>query len=344
MATPGAGQRRYRGGASIPRTRAQLARFLDTTRGGRKNDRVNLRGIFPPVATPFTSDGEIDAEALRANLRAWLPTRLAGFVVLGSNGEAAYITDDEAERVVAMAREIVPAGRPLIAGTGRDATRAAIAACRRAAAAGADAVLVRPPTAFRTQMTADVLAAHFTAVADASPAPVILYNFGAGFGVDLPTDTIVRLAAHPNIVALKESGGNLAQIADEVALTPGDFPVVVGSAPTLYPSLLVGAAGAIVAVANVVPDLVVRLYELATTGRHGEALALQRALTPLARAVTTTWGVAGLKAAMTLAGYRGGAPRAPLRPVPSEVAGELARMLAVLRAAAGETHVAAARP
>jgi 4-hydroxy-2-oxoglutarate aldolase len=325
-----------------PLERAPI-RFLDTARGGRKNDRVNLRGIFPPVATPFTPDGEIDAGALRANLRAWLPARLAGFVMLGSNGEAAYVTDDEAERVVATAREIVPAGRPLVAGAGRDATRAAIAACRRAAAAGADAVLVRPPTAFRTQMTSDALAAHFTAVADASPVPVILYNFGAAFGVDLSTETIVRLAEHPNIAGLKESGGNLAQIAEQVALTPDEFPVVVGSAPTLYPSLLVGAAGAIVAVANVVPDLVVRLYDLATAGRHAEALALQRALTPLARAVTTTWGVPGLKAAMTLAGYRGGAPRSPLRPVPPEVAGELERMLAALAAAAGDTHVAAAR-
>lgn len=304
---------------------------------------MTLRGIFPPVATPFTADGEIDTEALCANLRAWLPTRLAGFVVLGSNGEAAYLTDDEAERIVATARAIVPAGRPLIAGAGRDATRAAIAACRRVAAAGADAVLVRPPTAFRTQMTGDALAAHFTAIADVSPVPVILYNFGAGFGVDLPTETLVRLAAHPNIAGLKESGGNLAQIADQVALTPDEFPVVVGSAPTLYPSLLVGAAGGVVAVANVVPDLVVRLYELTMAGRHDEALALQRALTPLARAVTTTWGVPALKATMTLAGYRGGAPRPPLRPVPPEVVVELERMLAALAAATGASHVAAAR-
>ena len=293
---------------------------------------MQLRGIFPPMATPFTDDGAaLDLEALKINVGRWMATGLSGIVVLGSNGEAAFVDDDEAERLVAEVRPLVPRGRLLIAGTGREATRATIAACRRAAAAGADAALVRAPGFFRTQMTAEALQRHYVAVADACPIPVILYNFAAVFGVNLPTETIARLAEHPNVVGLKESGGDVAQVADQVSSTPEAFDVVVGAAPALYPSLCVGASGGVVAVANVVPEVCVRVYELAAAGRHEDARAWQRALTPLARAVTAAHGVAGLKAAMTLAGYRGGHPRAPLAPASPATVEALGAQLAALR-------------
>jgi len=293
---------------------------------------MQLRGIFPPMATPFTDDGAaLDLEALKINVGRWMATGLSGIVVLGSNGEAAFVDDDEAEQLVAEVRPLVPRGRLLIAGTGREATRATIAACRRAAAAGADAALVRAPGFFRTQMTAEALQRHYVAVADACPIPVILYNFAAVFGVNLPTETIARLAEHPNVVGLKESGGDVAQVADQVSSTPEAFDVVVGAAPALYPSLCVGASGGVVAVANVVPEVCVRVYELAAAGRHEDARAWQRALTPLARAVTAAHGVAGLKAAMTLAGYRGGHPRAPLAPASPATVEALGAQLAALR-------------
>ncbi len=291
---------------------------------------VNFQGVIPPAATPFTAEGEIDLEAIRFNVERWMRTKLRGLLFLGSNGEAAYVDDEEAERVVATAREGVPRDRVLLAGTGRDATRATINACVRAARAGADAVLVRPPSAFKNNMTPDALVAHYTAVADASPAPVLLYNFAAAFGVNLPIDVIVRLAEHRNIIGLKESGGDLAQIGDQVSRTPDDFAIVVGSAPTMYASLCVGVDGAVVAAANVIPDLMVTLHELTTGGQHREALLLQRAITPLARGVTSQWGVPALKAAMTLAGYRGGYPRMPLQPAPPSVVEGVRRMLDAL--------------
>jgi 4-hydroxy-2-oxoglutarate aldolase len=300
---------------------------------------MQLRGIFPPMATPFTSDGDaIDVDALKHNLDRWLATGLAGFVLLGSNGEAAFIDEDEADALVAEVRDHVPAGRLVIVGTGRESTRATVNASRRAGRLGADAALVRVPGFFKTQMTAEALVRHYTAVADASPIPVVLYNFAAAFGVNLPTEAIARLAAHPNIVGLKESGGDVAQVAEQVAATPDDFSVVVGAAPALYPSLCVGARGGVVAVANVVPDACVRLYELTVAGRHEEALALQRALAPLARAVTATFGVAGLKAAMTLAGYRGGQPRSPLLSAPAAAMSALSTHLSTLRQFLEATH------
>jgi 4-hydroxy-2-oxoglutarate aldolase len=193
---------------------------------------------------------------------------------------------------------------------------------------------VLTPAAFKTHMTGDALLRHYRAVADASPVPVLLYNFPAATGVTLPPETTRHLSAHPNVAGIKESSGDVAIVGDLVASTPDGFQVVVGSAPSLYASLIVGADGGVVAVANVVPDLCVRLHTLVREGRHDEALALQRAIAPLARAVTTVYGVAGLKAAMELAGYVGGAPRSPLAPVPTEVRERLAGMLDALMAAA----------
>lgn len=148
-----------------------------------------LGGVFPPVITPFKGD-EIDLTGARQNARRWMATGLAGLVALGTNGESAYVDDDEAEALIAAIREEVPRSRLLVAGTGRDSTRGTINATRRAANAGADAVLVRTPAFFKSQMTGEVFVRHFTAVADASPVPVLLYNFPSAFGVDLSTAAI----------------------------------------------------------------------------------------------------------------------------------------------------------
>ena len=273
---------------------------------------MNIHGIFPPVTTPFDDQDSIDLGAFKANLSRLLKSGIRGVVVLGSNGEAPMLGEDEGVRLVAAAREVVPRDRLLIAGAGEESTPATIAGARRLAGAGADAVLVRTPGYFKTQLTQDVFVRHFTAVADASPVPVIMYNAAPFTGVNLLPPAVARLAEHPNIVGIKETSPDIAQVTEFVTVTPPDFQVVVGSLPTLYASLCVGAVGGIVAGANVVPDLCVQLYELVCQKRNAEALALQRRLTPFARAVTATYGPGGLKAAMDLAGYAGGRPRAPL--------------------------------
>jgi 4-hydroxy-2-oxoglutarate aldolase len=253
-------------------------------------------------------------------------TGLRGLLALGSNGEAAFVDEDEAERTVATVREGVPADRVLLVGTGRQSTRATIAATKQAAQAGADAVLVLTPFYFKAQMTPDALADHYRAVADASPVPVLLYNFTNVTGINLAPDTVAALSAHPNIVGLKDSNGDIAQVAGVVARVPADFTVLVGSAATLYPAMVMGAAGGIVAVANVVPDVCVKLYDLARAGKHGEARELQRKLTPLANAVTAGYSIAGLKVAMELAGYVGGDVRRPLRPAKPEARDTIQRL------------------
>src|SRR5882672_10940033 len=274
-------------------------------------NRMNLAGVFAPIPTPFDSDDQVDTVRLRAALSRWIARPLTGFIVLGSNGEAVLMDDFEADRVIVAAREVVPSGRPFIVGTGRESTQAAIKASRRAAEHGADAVLVRTPGFFKAQMTTDAFVRHYTAVADASPVPVLLYNFTALTGVNLLPAAVARLAAHPNIIGMKESGGDVAQIGDLVSGTPDDFNVLAGTTATFYPALCVGAVGGILALACVVPGACMHLFELTRAGRHDEALALQRQLVPLARLLGATYGVPGLKAALNLLGYDLRIPRPP---------------------------------
>lgn len=290
---------------------------------------MSLRGIFPPIATPFKND-EIDLDGMRTNVTKWMKTGLAGVLVLGSNGEAPMLDADESFRVAAAAREEVPSGRTMIVGAGEESTHATIAAVKRAAAAGADIVLVRTPSYFKSQMTTDLFVRHFTAVADASPVPVLPYNVPVFTGVNMAAEAVATLALHPNIPGVKDSSGNLTQIADIAAATSADFCVLVGSAPTLYPSLCVGAAGGIVGAACVIPDLMVELYELGMAGRHAEALALQRRITPIAKSVTTTYGAGGLKAAMEMVGYVGGVPRRPLAPASPQAIATIRAQLSAL--------------
>ena len=293
---------------------------------------MNLHGIFPPIATPFRDD-ELDVEGLQSNVTRWMTTGLAGVLVLGSNGEGPLLDADEAYRAAAAVRECVPRDKTLIVGAGDESTRTTIAAVKRAAAAGADVVLVRTPSYFKSQVNTEVFVQHYTEVADASPVPVLPYNVPTFTGVKLAPEAVARLASHPNIPGVKDSSADLVQIADLVSMTPLDFKVLVGSAPTLYASLCVGAVGGIVAAACVIPELCVELYELVRQQRHAEALALQRRITPLARSVTSTFGVAGLKTAMELTGYVGGVPRRPLSPAPPQVAVTLRAQLTALAVA-----------
>jgi 4-hydroxy-2-oxoglutarate aldolase len=290
---------------------------------------MRFHGVFPPIPTSFDSTGAVDRRAIGDNVRRWMRTGLSGIVALGSNGEAALLDEDEGDAVVEAVRDAMPAGRVLIVGTGRESTRATIAATARAAARGADAVLVRTPSFFKSQMTADALVAHYTAVAEASPVPVLLYNLPGVTGISLTPATVATLAAHPNIAGMKETSPDLERLAQFVAVTPPGFAVFIGWAPVAYPALAVGAVGAILAVANVVPDASVALAAHVSAGRHAEAARLQRRITPLAQLVTATYGVPGLKLALELAGFHGGPARAPLLPPPAKARGEISAALQV---------------
>jgi 4-hydroxy-2-oxoglutarate aldolase len=244
-----------------------------------------------------------------------MSTELIGVLALGSNGEAPMLDDDECVEVVEAARSEMPADRTLLAGTGRESTVQTIAASKRAAKAGADAVLVRTPMFFKGSMTPDALLGYYRDVADASPVPVVLYNMPAVTGVTLTPAIVEKLAAHPNIIGIKETSVELERLGQFVAAAPAGFTVLCGAAPVIYPALMSGAGGGILAAACVVPQLCTQIFALARAGKHAEALALQQKITPFARLVTSVHSIAGLKAAMELAGHHGGAPRLPMQPL-----------------------------
>ena len=274
-----------------------------------------FNGIFTPIATPFHADGTIDEPGVRRNVVRWMGTPLTGLVVLGSNGEAPQLEDAEADWMIDIVRSEVPRERPLIAGTGRESTRATIAATRRAASAGVDAVLVRTPSFFKPQMNADAFQRFYLEVAEASPVPVLLYNVTLYTGVNLPPDVVAALAEHPNIVGIKDSGSDIGQIAEFVSRTPDNFCVLAGSAATLVHALCAGCDGAVLALASLLPREVITMAALVDEGRLEEARALQQRVMPRARAVGGQYGVPGLKAALALMGFAAGDPRPPLVPV-----------------------------
>lgn len=297
-----------------------------------------LRGIFPPLATPFLADGTLDLRGFESNFESYAAHDLGGYLVLGSNGESPYLDEDERMKLVRAARK--GAGRkPLLVGTGQESTRATIAFTRKAAELGADAALVLTPNYYKSQMTVEALRRHFEAVADASPIPVLLYSVPAFTGLTFPPGLAATLAAHPRVAGMKESSGDLSLLGRIISSVPAGFEVACGSAPVLYPALCIGANAGIVAVSCCAPAVAVALYRAFAQGDHVRARRLQDVVTPLGLAITVTHGVAGLKAAIDLAGLRGGHVRAPLLPFPEAARSEVASLLSRAEQVAQELGV-----
>ena len=287
-------------------------------------------GVYTPLATPFAADGSLDERGLTANVERYLRSPLTGLVVLGSNGEAPQLDDAEADRAIAVVRAAMPKDRPLLAGTGRESTSATIAATRRAADLGVDAALVRTPAFYKGQMTTDAFIRHYTQVADQSPVPVLLYNVTIYTGVNLLPDAIAALSTHPNIVGIKETNSDMVQFGEYLSRAQAGFTVLAGSGATYYSALALGAHGAVLAVGGVAPDLCMNMFKAAADGRLAEARAMQRQLAPLARLVGTAHGVPGLKAALDMLGFAGGAPRSPLMPAGAAAIADIREQLIAL--------------
>ncbi|MGZ3664670.1 MAG: dihydrodipicolinate synthase family protein [Ktedonobacterales bacterium] len=277
---------------------------------------MDIAGIYPPVPTFFAEDESLDLATQREHYTRLRDHGISNVVVLGSNGEAVHVDDDERRTLISLARDTLGSDAQILAGTGAQSTRMTISLCHLAAAAGADVALVLPPHHYRSQMTGMALRAHYLAVADASPLPVLIYNMPANAaGVDLDAETIITLSTHPNIIGLKDSSGNVAKLAEVVAGAREGFAVLAGSAGFLLPALVVGARGAIAALANFAPAECLALIALFQSGRLDEARTLQARLVPVNTAVTSGYGIAGLKAALQFVAHYGGVPRRPLPPL-----------------------------
>ena len=286
--------------------------------------------LHTPLATPFAADGSLDTRSLARNVEKYLKSPLTGLVVLGSNGEAPQLDEDEADLAIKTVRDAMPKHRPLLAGTGRESTSATIDATKRAADLGVDAVLVRTPSFYKGQMTTDAFVRHYTAVADRSPVPILLYNVTMYTGVNLLPEAVGILSRHPNIAGIKETNSDMVQFGEYLAKAEEGFTVLAGSGATYYSALALGAHGAILAVGGVAPKLCTDIFHAVREGRFDEAKAMHRRLAPLSRLVGAQYGVPGLKAAITLCGLEGGHPRPPLQPVPPAAVDAIRAALAEL--------------
>jgi len=276
--------------------------------------RRDLGGVFAPITTPFdAASGDVSPEHLKANVARLFANGLDGTVVAGSTGEAPLLDPDEQRRAVAWTREATPDGKWLIAGTGAESTRQAIALTRGAAAEGADAVLVRPPSYF-PPVAARALANYYRAIADASPVPVLVYNIPKYTHVSLPAELLQELSTHSRVVGVKDSSGDLKNLAAYREAAP-EWAVFVGSASLLLPALELECDGGIVAVACFAARLCADLAAAFHAGDRAAATALQDRIIPLDKEIVSKLGPAGVKAAMDAVGLYGGPPRPPLAPL-----------------------------
>jgi len=293
-----------------------------------------VKGIFPALVTPFGSDGSVSLNAVRENICRYNGTAIAGYVVLGSTGEAVMLSRAEADSVLAAAKEAAASTKFLIAGTGAESTAETVARTKRAAELGYAAALVKTPYYYKPVYKAETYIRHFRAVADASPIPVLLYSVPQFTGITLETPEILALAGHPNIVGIKDSSGNIQRVAEIVAGAPPDFQVLTGGAAVIYPALTVGARGAILALAAALPEKCAEVFLLFQSGRHEQAKALQLELAVASKRIVSEQGIAGVKYAMDLRGYCGGLPRLPLLPLTEENKQSVANVISQIHPAA----------
>jgi 4-hydroxy-2-oxoglutarate aldolase len=287
-----------------------------------------LRGVLLPITTPFHRDGALDLSGLCSNIVKWNKTGISGYVVLGSTGERVNLNEAEQREVIATAREEVPADRLFIAGVGQQSTRGTIEEIKRlTAVVTVDAVLVITPHFYHAAITQDALVDHYTAVADASAVPLILYSMPALTGIRIEPMTAAKLSEHANIVGIKDSSNEITGLQETIELARQDFAVLTGNGTVLREALGAGACGGILAVGCVAPELCLEIFRAAKLSDDERSERLQGALTPLAATVTTRFGIGGLKAALDTLGYVGGHVRAPLRAPDDAARAEIQRCL-----------------
>lgn len=294
---------------------------------------MKLQGVFAPLTTPFAADGSLAVDHLRENIARYNETPLAGYAMNGSTSESVLLLWSEVYRVWEMAKKYAGPGKVLIAGTGAESTAETIEHTARAAELGFEAALVRTPSFYKPAINDEMLAEHYARVADAARIPVLIYSVPLFTHVTVEASLISRVGKHPNIVGMKDSSGNIEGVAKIIAAAPKSFQTLVGSASTFYESLERGACGAILAVADALPEMCCEIWQSFQHGKAERARDLQLKLTAAGKMFGPQYGIAGLKHALDRRGYYGGPPRPPLLPVTDAGRREIDAMLDELLAA-----------
>jgi 4-hydroxy-2-oxoglutarate aldolase len=276
---------------------------------------MQLHGIIPALTTPFDAQGSLALNRLRENIAAYNQTGVSGYLAVGSTGESVLLDRAEFEKVLATVREAAAPGRILIAGSGVDSTSETISRTDVAASLGYDFALVCTPCYFKPMMRPEVLAEHYKRVADASRIPILLYSVPQFTGVAIEADLAAQLAKHPNIAGMKDSSGDVDRVGAILSCVPETFQLVTGAATTVYPAMQLGAKGAILALADFLPELCVALYNAVAARDPRKSLELQRRILQASNGIAKRLGISGLKYAMDCRGYYGGPARRPLLPL-----------------------------
>ncbi|MCL2873948.1 MAG: dihydrodipicolinate synthase family protein [Defluviitaleaceae bacterium] len=271
-----------------------------------------IKGVLPPMITPFKENGDIDYEGFISNIQKWNKDKIAGYLVIGSNSETVYLNEEEKLNLVKYTVENAAPGRAVMVGSGLESTRETISFTNKCARLGAHSALVLTPFYYGSSMTTKSLIKHFTTVADASDIPILIYNVSKFTHVNISADAIVELSRHPNIVGMKDSNGDVPQLATFLRVADPSFQVMTGTFSAWYPALALGITGIISAMANCCPNEITETQELFDAGKWEEARDLYNRMFPVNAAVTGAFGVAGLKFATDYTGYKGGRVRSPL--------------------------------
>ena len=291
------------------------------------SSNINLTGVFPPIVTPFNVDEDLNILKLKENLNVWKTKGFKGYTVLGSNGEFQYLTLDEKVKIVETVKEEVPENT-IIVGAGHESTKITKHYVKSLAKAGGSAALIYSPCFYKGSMSATAYYQHYLDIAESSPIPVIIYNVPANTGIDIPIETVTSLAKHENIVGIKESGGNVVRIGTIAHLTKNlDFQIIAGSASFMVPAYSVGAVGTVAALANVMGDEVCELHD-AIIAKRQNCIELQHKLIAINTAVTSGFGIAGLKFVCDKVGLYGGPCRSPIQPLTTDQKANLSAIMA----------------
>jgi 4-hydroxy-2-oxoglutarate aldolase len=295
---------------------------------------MDLSGVYAALTTPFAADGSVAIADLKQNIQRYDATGLAGYAVQGSTGESVLLSRAEWDSVLVAAKEAASPKKKLLAGTGVESTAETISRTKRAAELGYHAALVKTPYYYKPMYKPEVFIAHYRRVADASPIPVLLYSVPQFTGISLEAPEVAVLAEHPNIIGIKESSGHVQRVGEMVAATPASFQILTGGAGVLLPSLVVGAKGAILALASALPEKCVELYELTRRGQIETARELQKNLLRASKLIVSELGIPGVKFVMDQRGYHGGEPRLPLLPLAEAAKRRVLELLATFEPAA----------
>lgn len=275
---------------------------------------MQIRGIIPPVATPMQANEDLDLPRLKWFIDYQIQEGVHGIFVLGTNSEFYALDEREKQEVIATAVAHVNKRVPVYAGTGAETTREAVRLTKMAEREGVDGVSVITP--YFVNPSQQEICDHYRRIAENTRLPVVLYNNPATCGgVKIDVDSVARLAEIPNILAMKDSSGDLQNTVECIRVVPDRFSVLMGRDTLIYSALQMGARGAVPATANIAPGLVVKIYETFMKGDFAASKAAQLQLNPVRMSLTLGTAPGGVKAALALLGRSIGPSRSPVAPL-----------------------------